>query len=615
MATIYVDASRPDDTGNGLTPAAAKRTIRGGRLALIPAGGGTLFVRRGYCYDPLNGSFFNVQGNMGSSLITTYGSGDTPIWDGLTYEPAGASGWTYIAGSGGAWKKTFGNFYVRRVFSASQNNGILTTQRTVGPGLRRVVVGGVQTTTTSNPSEADIVTALQTYSTSHHWSPGGAATGFALYIWTGSDSIDPPTFYQGLAFIQANGSTVGSVHGVELVNPQSSVRIENQIVRGASGNGFRLNVSNVGTADSPGFEVVDCGATHVWLGAVSVFGLAAASATHRVKGGFCRRVTGYANYAAQEGEGVELENAFSGACDMFLIADRVDNFTIEYCNAIDAGHNGFALGSFFSGESAAIPTNLTVKDSFASYATTHPYGRGFLATRGTNLRYERMRIVGQNVRSQAQGDTLVRDSKWTGCRPSVRKPGTDQWIGTEAYVADNFSGLGATVRYIPVEPSNVRILNNYAEGDFPNQAVTWETFSNLFGVTNTWASGAVTLANNVVIGGSTVLRAQKQAAGNAATIPNDNVVRNNDFYKAGQPSAGRVSWLGTSHTVNSAPGFTGNLEVDPQLTTGGKPLPTSPLIGAGVHYGYRRDLDKVQRPKPPAIGAYDVAPFVGYKAP
>lgn len=46
---------------------------------------------------------------------------------------------------------------------------------------------------------------------------------------------------------------------------------------------------------------------------------------------------------------------------------------------------------------------------------------------------------------------------------------------------------------------------------------------------------------------------------------------------------------------------------DPLLTDAYRPRSGSPLIGAGTHLGYMRDLDGKQRPNPPSIGAYDVA--------
>lgn len=51
----------------------------------------------------------------------------------------------------------------------------------------------------------------------------------------------------------------------------------------------------------------------------------------------------------------------------------------------------------------------------------------------------------------------------------------------------------------------------------------------------------------------------------------------------------------------------GDVTTDPLLTTDYKPTASSPLIGAGTHLGYLRDIERKQRQNPPAIGAYDAA--------
>jgi len=55
---------------------------------------------------------------------------------------------------------------------------------------------------------------------------------------------------------------------------------------------------------------------------------------------------------------------------------------------------------------------------------------------------------------------------------------------------------------------------------------------------------------------------------------------------------------------------TGSVSVDPQLSASYRPTVSSPLLGAGVHLGYRRDIEKKQRPNPPAIGAFDAATMI-----
>lgn len=59
--------------------------------------------------------------------------------------------------------------------------------------------------------------------------------------------------------------------------------------------------------------------------------------------------------------------------------------------------------------------------------------------------------------------------------------------------------------------------------------------------------------------------------------------------------------------TNEFPAGSGTITAVPMLSADFVPLPGSPLLRAGLHIGYRRDIDRKQRTKPPSIGAYDVA--------
>lgn len=52
-----------------------------------------------------------------------------------------------------------------------------------------------------------------------------------------------------------------------------------------------------------------------------------------------------------------------------------------------------------------------------------------------------------------------------------------------------------------------------------------------------------------------------------------------------------------------------DITADPQLADNYAPKATSPLISAGQHLGYMRDINGRQRPNPPSIGAHDGAPL------
>ena len=62
--------------------------------------------------------------------------------------------------------------------------------------------------------------------------------------------------------------------------------------------------------------------------------------------------------------------------------------------------------------------------------------------------------------------------------------------------------------------------------------------------------------------------------------------------------------LGTTQVAGTGAAAT---ELDSMLLEDGKLVVGSPLMGAGTHLGYRRDIEGKQRPNPPAIGAYDAA--------
>lgn len=107
-------------------------------------------------------------------------------------------------------------------------------------------------------------------------------------------------------------------------------------------------------------------------------------------------------------------------------------------------------------------------------------------------------------------------------------------------------------------------------------------------IRNNTSDAANQYKNNLIIGFSRGIRKGALAAES-----------NNAFWQVGTPvidaSAATVTPDATDITA------------DPMLTADYRPLSGSPLIGAGTHLGYVRDLDGKQRPNPPSIGAYDLA--------
>ena len=82
------------------------------------------------------------------------------------------------------------------------------------------------------------------------------------------------------------------------------------------------------------------------------------------------------------------------------------------------------------------------------------------------------------------------------------------------------------------------------------------------------------------------------------TVGNNPTATNNAFWQ-----------VTTARRAQDGSAFAGGNDItaDPLLTADYKPTASSPLLGAGTHLGYTRDINRKQRPNPPAIGAYDAA--------
>lgn len=96
----------------------------------------------------------------------------------------------------------------------------------------------------------------------------------------------------------------------------------------------------------------------------------------------------------------------------------------------------------------------------------------------------------------------------------------------------------------------------------------------------------------------------------AQLIAKNNIITNN---RAPYAFSGATTVLTCSNNAlygNEVIGsYTSSNDVtaNPLLTADYKLTQTSPLIGAGTHLGYTRDIEGKQRPNPPAIGAFDAA--------
>lgn len=111
----------------------------------------------------------------------------------------------------------------------------------------------------------------------------------------------------------------------------------------------------------------------------------------------------------------------------------------------------------------------------------------------------------------------------------------------------------------------------------------------------------VRIRNNVGIGGK--LGLYKQTVSGAVTTFTES---HNAFYGQTVQAIGDGNGTFLSPGSGTSPAAS-DLLSDPRLDDNYRPRFDSPLLGAGTHLGYVRDLDGKQRPRSPSIGAYDLA--------
>lgn len=604
MAVIYVDATAADDTGNGSTPALAKRTPRAAQLAATA--GDKILLKTGYCYAPSSTGAFLFFSNVSNVEVGTYGTAsDKPILDALTYQNPGDSGWTYV--SGGVWKKTFGGYYIRRLWVGCRNNGPLVSQRWIGTAKRRAWGpggAGLANTagTTQNPTEATILANL---SSNMIWFGAGSSLSFALYVYTGSSTINPPIFYDGLAFIQSDGVAVGAVSGIHVQN-QTGIYCHDMHFRGNGTAAIRLQAQNSDTRDVVDCLFEDCTVTAPWQGAFRSLIAGEASPARRIRNVIAQKI--YCDYMTGTDE-TEYDSAYSslsGIADSFCIADGSVGVVVDSCTTINSMHVGLVAGSLAM--RTTPPSSCAFTNNYVRYESWHAYGRGISNYDGDTL-FQGNLIDGQNTRSQIAGSGVVTGNVWQNMRDSIRKPGVAEWIACESYMQDMFtSGIG-NERYLRVQPTNVLITNNtvYSPVD---QCFSFNFFdtTNIGDGDNSFNAGTITIQNNNIympLAKFLGTYADSTLESTYGKVIGQQTIANNNVYD-GSTGNTKISWRSANYSINAAPGCTGNLEVDPQL--GKDHRPANPLLkraGRPVTAKGCKDFHGKLFYNPPNIGAID----------
>lgn len=587
MVTRYVDASMPDDTGNGLTPVTAKRTPRAAQQLASP--GDQILLRTGYCYAPVSGLFLFFTG-VSNVEVGTYGTAsDKPILDALTYQNPGVAGWNHVGS--GIWKRIFAAFYIRRLWVGSTSLGNLVSERIVGTAKRRATGIGL-TTPAANPTEAQILAGLNS---NNIWFGGGPATSYALYVYTGSASIDPPVHYGGLALLQSDGSTVGSVAGIHVQN-QTGIYAHDLHFRGNGGSGIRIAAQNSDSRDVANCLFEDCVVTHPYQAAFVSRIAGELNPVRRCTSTTLRRV--YCDYSSHPDE-MELDTSYnflSGISDLFNLGDGSVAITIEECTAINSAHNGIVSGA--SAMNTVPPSGCRVMNNTVYFDAWHTYARGLSAFSGDTI-FTGNLVNGQNTRSQFAGSAKVIGNIWINLRPSVRKANVSQWIAVESYMYDTFTSGVGNERYLRINPVNLVIANNTVYSPLDAAIVFNYYYSPLGPANNSFSAGAVTIQNNIIHSPAQKFLITYEETGK--TI-GPQTISNNCVYTS-LTHDNKITWRGVNCAINTAPGCSNNIEADPQLDTDYRPQSAAvKRMGAFVS---GKDFYGKQFYYPPNIGAVD----------
>lgn len=581
MASLYADSVNGLDANPG-TQALPKRTVAAMYSAAV-AGDAMLF-KCDCAFDTTSGFFPSIKKN--NIFIGSYGTGNPPVFDGMVYENSDATGWTHESSAPGVWSKLFGvingntDIRMRRVFVGSNKGGNLRSQRTIGTPMRQASKNTVDTL----PSIAANLNANDI------WWAAGSALGWKLYIYTGSTTIAPPQFYNGLAFCGTDGDTIGCGPAV-LVQGCSGVFVAGIESWGSATDAFRAFSDSSNATPTTNVVFQDCIARY-WY--VSGFKAAPASANNTLPRTeisnvlFLRCLADSMTAPTEQEPDASVYSYLAGAQDAFAIYDNAKNCRGEYCVANNSMHVGFTLGAY--SYNSLVPDQCGFYRCRAFFDSWNTYGRGFTTYNCTDSCYMIENVFdGQNVRCQMAGSPLIYRNVWKNLRLTTRKNGVSQVLCVTAELLDRgFTSIG-NERYVRVEPRNVRIIENVMIN--PQGTPFFMENYNAYGypvAEPTIADNTVTFERNIVIDTQRGTLPWHQTVNRSSVIGTQRIGFNSVFKGTGNPAA-TASINGTTYALNATPGCVNNISVDPLLDISNLNLLslslTSPCRGGGGFNG------------------------------
>ena len=625
--TVYVDPAAADG-GNG-TFATPYNLLSAGVTA-ANADESRLRLRRGRVYMLESGRDSVLQlvntRPAGLLLIDSYGDGDPPILFGGLYMPPGDSGWEYRGygvwrkalpvNAGGANPATFRLYLGAAITGAAANKspgsavkyGVAAARCAVASTASEAVILG----NINSVSRADIQNRRLWMYTQK--SDGVTFDGY-LYVYTGSASIDPAVYYDGLVLVGSNGLTdanrLGAVYGVNLYKAQRCIIKELDCAYAAIG--LSIGCDTISALD---IDISGCRSLAYGTRGVRIVGFTGAPAERGVvHDTLVDAVATFAeDWTYRDKDAIEWLNGTQDGC---TIGGHTVDCRLEGVSSRDAYHGNFVIGNADNTSQAvrAMVVDCKTNSSNRSYGYCFvglSYGAGNLATVD--------RFVGGDstnwIHKTGTGVTRFRDCAFTQCtRP------------TSAY--DHTGGYNLGANTIP----GISVFPTPSAGSLEAGAVTAErcTFTNPYGwlievvgvyyaTSNLAPTGAVDLTDCVLMDTAYINNPSARSFGVGIERPGVSINLTQDGGNSGVISmANTTVYTGTvgqsivatadrltPTLVTLASGVSGTpSEVNPQVDSQSRPLTGSPLIGAVATNGLTRDAAGMYRDTASTRGAFE----------
>jgi hypothetical protein len=219
-------------------------------------------------------------------------------------------------------------------------------------------------------------------------------------------------------------------------------------------------------------------------------------------------------------------------------------------------------------------------------------------------------IVGDSGSGAQTGPVLVEDCYFYGMAfgAILNLPGAVCRRCVSIYGTGGIVASANSVKIQDCLVSNTTGRGMGADGAFTGVEFTGNTLVDIGGsCIGPGATIAPVIKNNVIVsasGGSNVQIYEQTGT---------SVLTNNRYFVR----SGSASWIWNNASQSTLSAWKSassqdaiSTEGDPLLSPSYRPMAASPILGAGTHLGYTRDLDKKQRQNPPCIGAYDAATMI-----